>query len=177
MNQADWILASERLPTQKEGFPTSGLVLVVLGVTRQDVAVACYNHIDGKWKGDDYFGDYGQHVERLVTHWMPLPEPPPMLPKEFVKSLEPDFISEDTPMRALFSGVNATEKELQKTLRKTIENNGLQGVHIQTCGTKQNTFYYVDFWVHDPLELRDIKQKLNKLDVPYTISTKQKRPQ
>ncbi|MDF7815371.1 hypothetical protein [Hymenobacter sp. YC55] len=173
MDLNDWTLASDQPPPCWEGYENSEPVLVIIGVTSREVGIAVYNHVTGNWSGNDYFGDYGQHVERLVTHWKFVGPLPPPLPAAFVKALEPDFISENTPMRALFAGVDAADKPLHKILYAAVRDNGLQGVQIRANGSKQKTFYYVDFLASDPLELRDIKQKLNQLDVPFTITAKQ----
>lgn len=137
-----------------------------------EVAVATYNHASGKWYGD-YYGDYGDCVPRLVTYWKFVGALPAPLPIAFIKELEPDFVSNETPMRALFAGVDAADKSLHKILYAAVRDNGMQGVWIRAAGPKQRTFYYVDFLASDPLELRDIKQKLSKLDVPFTITAKQ----
>lgn len=171
MDFADWTPANT-FPPQLKNHHTSEPVLVLLGVGNYEVAVATYNHTTGVWHGD-YFGDYGDCLVRLVTFWKfigPLPGP---LPAAFVKALEPDFISADTPMRVLFAGVDSADKPLHKVLYNALSDNGMQGVRIRANGSKQKTFYYVDFYASDPLELRDIKHKLNGLDVPFTITAKQ----
>jgi hypothetical protein len=171
MDLTDWTLASTHTPPQREGYDTSEPVLVLLGVANYEVSVATYNHKSGTWHGD-YFGDYGGCIQRLVTYWKavgPLPAP---LPASFIKALEPDFISSETPMRVLFAGVDSADKPLHKVLYAAVRDNGMQGVWIRAAGPKQKTFYYVDFLASDPLELRDIKQKLSQLDVPFTIKPK-----
>lgn len=172
MDLTEWTLASTQIPPQIAGYDTSEPVLVLLGVADYTVAVATYNHGSGIWQGDDYFGYYGKCLSRLVTYWKfvgPLPQP---LPASFITALEPDFVSSETPMRVLFAGVDAADKALHKTLYAAVRDNGMQGVWIRAAGPKQKTFYYVDFLASDPLELRDIKQKLSQLDVPFTIKPK-----
>ena len=58
--QSAWISVDERLPTWKDG--------KVLIHTRYGISIAqktTTNH----WKGDNA-------IPKLITHWMPLPEPP-----------------------------------------------------------------------------------------------------
>ncbi|MDO7854439.1 hypothetical protein [Hymenobacter convexus] len=176
MNPLDWKLALDELPLQLEGYDTSEKVMVILGATHQDIAVAHYNFVDKKWYGADYFGEYGQHLGRLVTYWKYVGPLPPPFPEKYIKALEPDFVSEETPMRVLFAGVDEADKTLHKSLYQAVRDNGMQGVWIRASGTKQKTFYYVDFLASDPLELRAVKQKLDQLDVPYTIAPRQKKP-
>ena len=61
-SKSEWISVDERLPTWKDG--------KVLIHTRHGISIAqktTTNH----WKGDNA-------IPKLITHWMPLPEPPKM---------------------------------------------------------------------------------------------------
>lgn len=55
-----WIPVSERLPTWKDGR--------VLIYTSYGVSIAAISN-KGRWKGENA-------IPELITHWMPLPEPP-----------------------------------------------------------------------------------------------------
>ena len=56
----EWISVKDRLPEEKVK------VLVVLGSNIRGKRICIDQRISGNWRG----------LGRLVTHWMPLPEPP-----------------------------------------------------------------------------------------------------
>lgn len=56
----EWISVRDRLPEEKVK------VLVVLGSNIRGKRICIDQRISGNWRG----------LGRLVTHWMPLPEPP-----------------------------------------------------------------------------------------------------
>ena len=59
-NQVNWISVKDRLPEEKVK------VLVVLGSNIRGKRICIDQRISGNWRG----------LGCLVTHWMPLPEPP-----------------------------------------------------------------------------------------------------
>lgn len=132
-----------------EGYDTSEPVLVLLRAANYEVAVAIDNHASGKWYGN-YFGDYGDCVPPLVTNWKFVGALPNPLPVAFIKELEPDFGFNETPMRALFAGVDAADNSLHKILYAAVRDNETQGVWIRPAPNNEPstrwTFWLVTRW-------------------------------
>lgn len=58
-----WIPVTERLPEQGD--------VVLIYTKHEDIQVFQWDDNYGGWVGDRY-----NYSKRMVTHWMPLPEPP-----------------------------------------------------------------------------------------------------
>lgn len=56
----NWISVKDRLPTWRDG--------KVLVYTNYGISV-CERTVNNRWRGK-------HGIDRLITHWMPLPEPP-----------------------------------------------------------------------------------------------------
>jgi len=67
----EWISVEDRLP---ESFDEC----LVYPVPNQDMNIlsACYNPSKKVWEQDFYNGYEYEDFNPVVTHWMPLPEPP-----------------------------------------------------------------------------------------------------
>lgn len=174
MDYSHWIIVSDHLPPRHEDSNRSDWVAVVVGLTRQKLAIAAYDHDAQQWVDEAGSFRYGYHTEMLVTHWLPLPALPARVADREVGAVESDFITADTVMRALFNSVGPDEKQLHATITRTVSFTGMQGTRIQTCGALKGNRYYVDFCVHDPLELRTLKANLDALNLPYVITDRRK---
>ena len=174
MDYSHWIVISDHLPPRRKDSGRSNWVAVVVGLTRQQLAIAAYDYDEQLWIGETGSFSYGHHTELLITHWFPLPVLPALVTDREVGAVEPDFVIADTVMRALFNAVGPDEKQLHATITRTVSFTGMQGTRVQTCGPIKGNRYYVDFCVHDPLELRTLKANLDALDLPYVITVKRR---
>lgn len=179
MNQQDWNPIAAGLPAKQANSTRSALVLAIVGFTRPQVVLAAYDYHIQEWVGEGYWPGFGSNAEGLITYWMPLPLLPTPTPTHEIeaikKALEPDFVSANTTMRALFNGISPDDKQLQATIGSTISRTGLQGTAVRTRGVLKGNRYFVDFIAYDPVELSHIKANLDALDVPYVISVRHKK--
>lgn len=60
-----WISVEDELPTVNEEY-------IVYGINKGATIVTCIEWIDGEFGTEEH----GNVWDELVTHWMPLPEPP-----------------------------------------------------------------------------------------------------
>lgn len=143
-----------------------------MGITRRQVVLAAYDYSTGLWIGHDTFHHYGQHAELLITHWMLLPALPPACTLHDLGADDPDFISIDTPMRVVFEQVARDDKALQTALRRKISFTGLQGTSVQTGGALKDDRYFIDFFVEDPIHLRNVKAAITELGLLHVIASR-----
>lgn len=75
-----WISVKEMLPEGKENPMTGDFAEVIClydsGGIPKRTDVRCYKFGKRIWAEEGHFWHNGQIMDRYVTHWMPLPEPP-----------------------------------------------------------------------------------------------------
>lgn len=81
---AEWISVEDRLPEEKVNSLTHDFAEVICfcdfgGIPRR-TDVRMYKFGKRSWSEEGHFWNGGQTMDGIVTHWMPLPEPPE-LPK------------------------------------------------------------------------------------------------
>ena len=67
----EWIPVGERLPGKDENGMNESVLVCVDGDCVGEAYMSKYSESGWTWVGED-----GIDVEGIVTHWMPLPEPP-----------------------------------------------------------------------------------------------------
>lgn len=171
----EWYLSSERTPayvgTEPEWSDWVEIVLV-RRFTERWISIGRYHYPTQQWQNQH--GDiYNVTPWVWVTHWRQLPDLPPPVSKESILALvaqeEPDFISDEMPMRILLLAVEPTDKTLQDRYYDAIWRAGSQGTRIYTRGKLSGNRYYIDFYADDAVHLRRIKEVLDGLDAAYTI--------
>jgi hypothetical protein len=63
----EWISVRDRLPIEDQK---------VICIGYSGIFIGEYNHRDGYWAADKYIHCEFTENFKLVTHWMPLPQPP-----------------------------------------------------------------------------------------------------
>ena len=77
---SDWISVKDRMPVEKENPLTHDFAEVICfcdfgGLPRQ-TDVRIYKFGKPSWATKPHFWSGPQNMDEIVTHWMPLPEPP-----------------------------------------------------------------------------------------------------
>jgi hypothetical protein len=174
----EWYLSSERTPAYVGVEPEWSdwvEIVVVRRFTDRWISVGRYHYPSQQWH--DQHGDiYNVTPWVWVTHWLPLPELPPPVSKESILVLvgqeEPDFVSDEMPMRILLQAVDPADQALQDRYRNEVWRTGSQGTRIYTRGKLKGNRYYIDFYADDAVHLRRIKEVLDGLDAAYTITSR-----
>ena len=73
-NVGKWISVKDRLPEERINPNTNDFEYVLCATTFGDVRAYKYGMIDGNIEAHFWHG-FGM-VDKYITHWMPLPEPP-----------------------------------------------------------------------------------------------------
>lgn len=74
----EWISVEDRLPELKGGTYASSDIVIVALEGRKQSDVMFYNREPVRGKATERWRDRNLNIYRgKVTHWMPLPEPPP----------------------------------------------------------------------------------------------------
>lgn len=76
----EWVSVKDRLPEEKENPLTKDFAEVVcfcdFGGIPKRTDVRTFKFGKRTWSEEGHFWDEGQLMDGVVTHWMPLPEPP-----------------------------------------------------------------------------------------------------
>lgn len=176
----DWYLTSERSPAfigEEPEWSELVEIVVVRRFTERYISVGCYHYPTQQWQ-DQHGNIYNVSPWMWVTHWRPLPELPPPVSKESILALvgqeEPDYISDEMPMRVLLLAVDPADQALQNQYYNVVWRAGSQGTRIYTRGKLKDNRYYIDFYADDAVHLRRIKEALDGLDAAYTITPRKK---
>ena len=177
----DWYLSSERTPAFVGTVPEWSEwveIIVVRHFTERYVSIGRYHYPTQQWQ--DQHGDvYNVSPWMWVTHWRKYPALPPPVSKESILALvgqeEPDYISDETPMRVLLLAVDPADQALQDKYREVVWRAGSQGTNIYTRGKLKGNRYYIDFYADDAVHLRRIKEALDGMDAAYTIAPRKRK--
>lgn len=176
-----WHLYSERVPAtdpKTEQWSEWVEIVVVRGFVERWLSIGRYHYASQQWQAIN--GEiYNQSPGYWVTHWREKPELPPAVPEAAImaqiQALEPDFIDNHTPLRALLLSVEPTDTALHETYYRAVWGTGMQGTRVYTRGTLKENRYYIDFYADDALHLRRIKEALDESGAAYTIAPRKKR--